>query len=232
MTKKLIGFILTLMLVISCNNDRESVSHEETLKFDYSAYNNRQSLFPIISSGLKTNKLGDNSQYEEFLSSVDKINTQYGTNVEVTDFDKYLIETQDTDLENFLAKGFISKTDYSILDTFFNNLEKNDFETSVRNLEADILSRNFTKEEFKKYNDFVNGLLIINDYYKERGVDIFKVSKNEAGKGRPFTTGCALSLAGNAVSTLGLTSCIVPGPNCAVAAIGKVISLVSIYYSC
>ncbi len=102
----------------------------------------------------------------------------------------------------------------------------------------DILNRDLSSTEFEKYNNLVNTIMIVNDYYFRKGIDIFAISNanidtsiTTRGRGK-MSTGCAVALLANSVSTLGLTSCFVPGPQCAIAAIGKGLSLAGLYYGC
>jgi len=149
----------------------------------------------------------------------------------VTDFDLHLIENKNGNLDYYFQQGFITKTDYTLLKHFFADLEVLNFEESIQRLESEILELNLDTQDFKKYNDFLNTLMIVDDFYKQKGIHLFENVANRS-MNKEMSPGCAVAIAANGVSTLGLTSCIVPGPNCALAVVGKGLSLLGMYYSC
>lgn len=212
------------MSIISCNDD-DSLSQRE---FDYSVFNNREILYSELGK-LSLNK--NSSNEDDFQNSVDAINEALSTNIEITDFDLFQKEHIYADLDTYLYEGYISSKDYDIINDFISDLNLNSFEVSIRNLENKILNMNLNDSEFKKYNDFINSLLITDDYYKQKGINIF-TNNNSGVSNKGGGAGCAVAIAANAVSTLGLGSCVVPGPNCALAVVGKGLSLLGIYYSC
>lgn len=233
----LVCSILTLFAT-SCRNENNTESQKEdaisTAKlvndpFDYTVFNNRSSLYTTMDEIEIIYQNPNLSKDEKFSEAIDELNTDYDASLNRNSFDQYLIDNSSSlTLEDLSNQENISETDYELLNNFFTYLQTDSFDDALDKLKEDIIDKKFSSEEFKKYNSFVNCLMIANDYYERKGIDIFHGSEL-AKKPSP---GCALAIAGNAISTLSLNSCFAPGPWCAVAIIGKGISLASLYYSC
>lgn len=223
------AFIALLLVVSSCKTDDENLTNNQ---FDYSVYNSKTELFKTLDkiNLKKTNsKVTGLAAYED---AIETINEDYGTNASVTEFDQYLINNPNATIDDCIQNGYISQQDYNVVNGFFEDLDTYNFNQSIQRLQTRILNQNYSPSEFEKYNFFVNALMVTNDYYLSQGVDIFAqagANKNIASK---MSAGCAVSIASNAISTYGLTSCFVPGPNCWVAIVGKGLSLAGIFLSC
>ena len=223
------AFIALLLVVSSCKTDDENLTNNQ---FDYSVYNSKTELFKTLDkiNLKKTNsKVTGLGAYED---AIETINEDYGTNASVTEFDQYLINNPNATIDDCIQNGYISQQDYNVVNGFFEDLDTYNFNQSIQRLQTRILNQNYSPSEFEKYNFFVNALMVTNDYYLSQGVDIFAqagANKNIASK---MSAGCAVSIASNAISTYGLTSCFVPGPNCWIAIVGKGLSLAGIFLSC
>lgn len=242
--KNLIKGALFLALVgtvmVGCEKEDLNISKKENKNcandsqrensFDYDVFNQRGKLFSILEKIDLSPVYHQNIEtinYEPLENALDSINDSLGTNLSVTSFDMYQVENQDKNLSDYLNEGFLSQQEHDILAVFLTDIEIYSFEQSIENLENHINSLNLNSDDFDKYNDFVNVLMIIDDYYVEQGINIF------SSVGRPeISAGCATAIASNAVATLSLNSCFVPGPWCAVAVAGKALSLAGIYFSC
>ena len=228
---KLLNYALfaLLLVVSSWKTDDENLT---TNKFDYSVYNAKNGLFNTLNkiNLKKTNsRVSGLAAYED---AIETINEEYGTNAYVTEFDQYLMANPNATIDDCIQNGYINQQDYNVVNSFFDDLDTYNFDQSIQRLQTRILNQNYSPSEFEKYNFFVNALMVINDYYLSQGVDVFAqagANKNIASR---MSAGCAVSIASNAISTYGLTSCFVPGPNCWVAIVGKGLSLAGIFLSC
>ncbi len=231
--KNLINAVLFLAVVgivfTSCENDAgDAISNE----FDYSLYNNKESLFSTLEKTNLNKYSSKSSGSSEFENAIEIINEEYGTNVYVTDFDQFLIDNPAASIDDILQENYISQEDYNVITSFFNDLITYDFDESIENLESRILTMNLNPNAFEKYNFLVNNLMVINDYYSNQGIDIFYQTTSNKALAAKMGGGCAVAIASNAVSTIGLATCGVPGPWCALAIVAKGLSLAGTYFSC
>ncbi|WP_166336721.1 hypothetical protein [Sphingobacterium chungjuense] len=128
--------------------------------------------------------------------------------------------------------------DYSFISEFKKDVDLYDFDVAIRNIEKRILTSSLSDEDFNGYTLLIKTILIAGDYHSNPtdGKSSIK-SRSYGGTAARLalskeSAACAVSVAANAVSTYGLTSCFVPGPNCWAAAAGKALSLSGIYLSC
>ena len=229
-TLKLLLFAVLTISLVTCRTENENQKN----KFDYTMYENRTNLYNVLNKMnlKKANKVSGRMAYDPYLNSIETLNNEFQTSLEFTNFDQYLIDNQNVDPSTYEQNGYMSQRDYDLVNTFFTDLNTYNFDTSINRLESNILALNLSQEEFAKYNLFVNSLLVINDYYQSQGYDIFDETTNTSVSRRRISPGCAWALAGNAISTVGLNTCLVPNPACGWAIAGKVVSLIGIYYSC
>lgn len=249
--KKMLFLIVSVIGLFSCRENNENVNEigsqmlTNTRKLDLTAYNNREKLYTVLESSHQGSKLNvfstDNenigSEKELIEKNIEYINLQYGTNLEITQMDEYMMNNKShISTQDLLNKGFITQKDKEIIDFFGKSVEQSGFDVAIELLKNKVINSNLSDEEFKKYNHLVNTLMIVRDYYEYKENNF---TSNKGGlvtfssnKSTSMSTGCALAIAGNSVATFGLSSCFVPGPNCAIAAIGKVISLAGIITSC
>lgn len=241
MNKTALLLILILSVFFSCRN--ETLNKSEQMRFDYSVFNARKSLYStltkidnIIKQKKATARLEESSisMYQE---SIDNLNNEYGISLTILPVDIYQIENPDATIDDFQSQGFITSTDEEIINNFYTYLDTNDLDQSLNLLRSDIQNRNLTYDEFQKYNDFVNAIMIVNDYYLANGIDIFAVeadflASSTTARRRGLSMGCTIAILSNSVATAGLSSCFVPGPNCAIAVIGKGLALAGLYYGC
>ncbi len=230
MKRKFLFMALIITVFISCSKEESSISmQEETidLAFNYELYEDKTSLFETLKRIDFNNEDNRNNNISDFEEAISIINNNYGTDLYPTQLDLFQMENQNAGLEYISQIGYLDAQEYNIINSFFVDLIDYDFNQSITRLENRILALNLEQEEFDKYNFLVNTLMITNDYYLSQGVDIF----TEIGNSR-ISGSCAVAIAANAVSTYGLTSCIVPGPNCWAAILGKGLSLLGMFLSC
>lgn len=242
MKKNYLLFILTLSIFYSCAN--ESSSTLEEAKFDNSVYNERELLYSAmdkIDSKIKEQDVITRSSENSmvlFEECIDYLNEDFGTDLTILQIDIFQIENPGATINDFKLQGFITDTDEEIIETFFTYLDNNNLESSLNLLRNYIINRDISSTEFEKYNNFVNTIMIVNDYYFTKGIDVFAISTENIDTSittrgrRSMSMGCAVAILANSTATIGLTSCFVPGPLCAVAAIGKGLSLAGIYFGC
>lgn len=224
-----ITFVLIIVIVLSSCNKEEMISSSDFSavdnianrisknEFDFSVYENKESLFKILKS-MDFDQIKLNEAIKE-------INSAYGTNIYETDFDQYLKDHPYSNIEDYYKMGFINHEEFEMINSFFNDLDIFDFDQSLKRLQEKILNLNYSSEEFEKYNLLVNNLLIVNEYY---GKD-----KNDDGMVQArMSAGCAAAIASNGIATVTLSSCAVPGPWCGLAIVGKALSMAGVYLSC
>jgi hypothetical protein len=225
--------LFCFIFITSCENEEITKQNEElNLEFEYSLYNSKESLFSTLEkTNLKKYNL-KSTGLSEFENAIEIINEEYGTGIYVSDFDQFLIDNPSATIDDMLQGDYITQGQYNIISGFFDDLDKYNFDESIDRLEERVLAMNLTSNEFEKYNYFVNGLMVTNDYYLNQGVNIFSRGNSYEASAARTDASCAVAIASNAISTLGLTSCAVPGPWCAVAVVGKGLSLAGIFLSC
>jgi len=217
------------LLTISCSKEEATIIQQEgalNLNFDYKVYENKEILYQTLKKIELNNNGNRNNTVDDFEEALNIINTDYGTDLTTTQLDLYQINNPSIGLETLSQNGYIDSQEYIIINSFFIDLNDYNFNESIQRLEDRVIAMNLDYEEFDKYNFLVNTLLITNDYYLSQGIDIFSEI------GLRVSGSCAVAIAANAVSTYGLTSCIVPGPNCWAAIIGKGLSLLGMFLSC
>ena len=229
MTKKLFYSVLVVFTILMFNSCNKSAKDLASNAFDYCIYNCKESLFYTLEK-INFNNSELKSGLSKFEATVRIINTEYGTDVYISEFDQFLANNPNASIGHMLNEGFITQMEYDVVTLFFSFLESYNFEESIENLKSSILAMNLESFDFKKYNDFVNSLLIINDYYLEHDVDIF--SQNTMKSATVIRAGCAVAVASNSVATISLASCSVPGPWYALAVVGKGLALAGLYFSC
>lgn len=254
-------FLMSLLLLLSCNrsndefiieNDENQLLLSDNKKFDYSIFESRNGIYSVLNNLDKEKSkntinslslINNADEVDIFKDKISHINSVYGTNLEYSEVDNFMLNNNNISLEELVSKGFISKEDKKFIDKFYYNISiTNDFNQAIKLLEEEILEKEkLSSIEFEKYNFLINMLMVVNDYYSEKGIIAFEGS---GYKTKSFvngeqivvlskqSVGCALAIVGNSVATFGLSSCFVPGPNCAIAAIGKAIALASILTSC
>ncbi|SEW47755.1 hypothetical protein SAMN05421841_3614 [Chryseobacterium wanjuense] len=113
----------------------------------------------------------------------------------------------------------LTANDEFVVNRFAEYYVKDDFDTAIKKLQEDILTLDLDDAEFARYNQFVNVMIIMEQH---------EVEKSTTGKINKRAIGCAVAVAANAVSTLGLYACAVPTPalpaGCGVAIAGKLLS--------
>lgn len=225
------GLFLVLtggIILVSC---KKNINDESPEQFDFAMFENRSSLFDFFN----VNKINfsDNRNYtiEDFESVLESLNEEYNTNLFVTQFDLYLIDNPDATIDEMLEHGYLTNQQYLMINSFFEDLDFYTFDEALERLRVQALRSDFSAELKEQYVFFVNTLMIMEDYYSTRGIDIFNVSDNKASTASQ-TAGCAVAIASNAVATVSLNSCFVPGPWCWVAVAGKALSLAGMYFSC
>ncbi|WP_143093370.1 hypothetical protein [Halpernia frigidisoli] len=213
----------------SCRTSNDTLPNQ---KFNYDAYNAKNALFTTLNKVNLKKNVAKTTNLNEYENALATINDEFGTNVSKTEFDEYIINNPTSTIDDFVQSGYISQDEYNIVDSFFTDLETYNFDEAKTRLETRILDKNYSNSEFQKYNFLVNQLMITNDYYVSHGVDIFAKAGTNKNISKRISASCAVSIAANAISTYGLMSCFVPGPNCWVALAGKGLSLASIFLSC
>ncbi|HAD96121.1 MAG TPA: hypothetical protein DCG19_01885 [Cryomorphaceae bacterium] len=225
-----VNSILTLLTIgflsFSCSKKDKATTEEENnyLKsesFSTEVYDNRDALYATLND-MNLGETGDN--HADLVHAVSVINEDLGTNIEVYSFDDYMMDNP-VSLDEYLSEGIISDMDHDIILGFQQNLEIHSFDEAIDLLIEDIESRQLSTEEFEKYTKMVNALMIAEDFYNNGGWQSGKTAAS-------ISAGCAVALASNAVATLSLSSCAVPGPWCAVAVVGKGLSLAGVALSC
>ncbi|HIY74823.1 MAG TPA: hypothetical protein H9825_01055 [Candidatus Sphingobacterium stercorigallinarum] len=238
--------VFTLLLVVfqSCSADNTAEQVSETSTIDYSTYNAKDEIFEVVNFnrsrilGSSTKKTGKNASKDEaFRTTLENINKKFGANLEVSELDKYQIENSgNLSLDNYLEEGLINKLDYSLMKSFEEDVYLYDFEQAIKNLEHKVLTSSLSEENFNRYSLLLNTLLLANDFLSENNRENLRAQASSEKKSQMAvdkeTAACAVSIAANAVSTYGLASCFVPGPQCWASVAGKALSLAGIYLSC
>lgn len=113
----------------------------------------------------------------------------------------------------------LTANDEFVVNRFAEYYVKDDFNTAIKKLQGDILTLDLDDTEFARYNQFINVMIIMEQH---------EVQKSTNARINKRAIGCAVAVAANAVSTLGLYACAVPTPalpaGCGVAIAGKLLS--------
>lgn len=235
--KKVVFAILSLGLAfVACKKSLPPIINppkvnNTVLHFDYSIYDNRHIIYSVLDD-LSLNSIDtvqvDTVNYLPLQNNIEYINNSLQTSLSINNFDRFQVENQEKDLDDYFNDGYLSHNEYNVLYEFLSKKVSLTFDDALDSTKSYILSLDLSVNEFKKFNDLINILMIIDEYYSNQGVDIFLTTYAKP----KISVGCALAIAGNATSTLGLNTCLFPGPNCALAVVAKAISLAGIYYSC
>ncbi len=224
----LIMTIAGMFMMQSCKKENKSISSVKS--FNYDMYEMRESLFTILEQSNVENQKSVLTRDKKFENTLNNLSIHFDEVLVRNEFDDYQIQNPNATLYNYLENSFITPLNYELITMFLNQLNTNDFAESINILEQEILNKQLNEQQFNRYNFLVNTLMVTNDFYQNKGIDIFQTNNNLIRA--QISAGCAVAIASNAISTYGLTSCFVPGPNCWIAIAGKGLALAGIWLSC
>ncbi len=250
---KTIKLRLSLIVAVIMQSCSSIIPFERDLserKIDYTLYNSRENIFTVIGANKVNNiktgslqlSLNANNSDKDYLFKQDLISIEekFNVNLELTEFDMYQIKNSgNLSLENYLKEGLINEIDYLFISEFQQDIGYYGLDDAIENIEKRILTSSLSEENINRYTLFLNTFLIANEYYLVKQIQKTSSIKKTSEGGTVAKmevskegAACAVSIAANAVSTYGLTSCFIPGPNCWGAIAGKALSLAGIYLSC
>ncbi|NCT10262.1 MAG: hypothetical protein GW772_09330 [Flavobacteriia bacterium] len=157
---KLAVFAGIFMMLFSCS--QYEIGNRT---FDYAIYNAfKKGEVEIFRLDFKKKSLELSS--EQLLKDV---NDYYGTDlkipIELIDLlsNKNKSKSQETIIEAALKEGWLKQSDIDLADKLFEDIGNKGFDIAIDDCKNEILSMNYTEEEFSKKNIFVNTMEILND---------------------------------------------------------------------
>jgi hypothetical protein len=208
-----------LMFVFSCT--QYDINNAKN-NFDYSAYNqykNSNSKIYIdndFNQMLSRSSIADRNQ-----AILDDVNHEYGTNVVLPDeFLEFHLDMSSQEIQSkSLQLGYVNQQDITLVNSFYDNLIEDGFNSAMTSFENDVLALNPTNAEFEHYNKFANNLKSLND---EANLDSY------TSRGMFW---CLVALMSFALAATNLWLCGTP-PNCLRAFIAYVLTCLNVAHSC
>ena len=227
-------FILSLILVFvsSCKND-ELLS--ESRQFNYATYNAYKSMnlnVPLSKAkGSSTSRTTQDlvSYYEDVIVDV---NNYFDSQLTLTSLDYDYINNIALDQSTAEVElSYLNNTDEMLINQFNTDIIQYGFENAKYNLQNTILSLNLSDEQFNKYNNFINILMLLNNYDPN-----ILIEGLNAGSITGRNAACGESIAAYSLATIGLAGCVVTGPFapivCGAAIASKVLAFRAMLRDC
>ena len=199
--------------------------------FDYAFFNEQKNnkVFDKIYEKVKAinfeRRTNSNLEFKKEILEI--VNSEVGTDINLSD---EILELSDYSGNEVLDiaqnKGWISETDKSLLISFNNDFESENFDTAIENYENSVLSMNLSEEEFVKKNNFANIIKLVNSEIN---------NPNESTVNREMLSsrswGCFFAIIGWIVAIVGLFACATV-ILCGVALIGYGIAVRHLFLNC
>lgn len=198
--------------------------------FDYSFYYSHKD--EVIEHLRVFKETNPTPTVEGVQSSLDYINNEYGTSLEMLQYDYDLLNSEEENWQDFyLNNNYLSINDVVLIEEFSFDAENFDYNIALENFKINIIKLNPTAEEFARYNHIVNTIMITNDFFE---ADQIVLSGNKPRWWK--AAGCATAIIANAGSTYALVVCAVPNPTtpaaCGAAVVFKVVALAGVVFGC
>ena len=127
--------------------------------------------------------------------------------------------------------SYLNNTDEMLINQFNTDIIQYGFENAKYNLQNTILSLNLSDEQFNKYNNFINILMLLNNYDPN-----ILIEGLNAGSITGRNAACGESIVAYSLATIGLAGCVVTGPFapivCGAAIASKVLAFRAMLRDC
>lgn len=192
-------------------------------KFDYSIYENSSE---FLLKGEPYNKNKKTSNYQTIL---DYANSPFETPAMLeNEILNYTNLDANEILEIGLDKSYLTETDIVFIKQLDKDMQSSGFDFAINNYKQNVLSLNLSSQEFVKYNEFVNVLMMTKSNYNR-----YQLNDTIQAKG---VWGCGLAILSFTVSTVFVGTTCVPNPvtiyACPIAAARAVLAYATMLVAC
>ncbi len=187
----------TLVLMTSCSVNSQLVDPKS---FDYSVFEMYKS-----EGSLNTYDLG-NRELVDYKNVLNEINVNFQTDLTINNLDLGYINSSFNRNED----NYLNDTDIELVSELISNIRISNFTTAIEIFESQVLNMSLSQEEFEKYNNFANVMMI----QVEEDPNLFDISYSTRHES------CGEAVAWYALATIALSAC-AGGPLLCVLAIAN-----------